>query len=972
MPRFGIRGHNSKFTKKGKGGNKPKKPSDTKGNWAYSFYQKGKRGECEMEQKIKSQTPASNFDHSKIPDLMEPRLSKVEQIYQKFKKGSTLNKSDQIILDNYMNKEKKQIKADCESIENHGLNANVSSTEGRIRKLLLVAKRQIDNNDPVMAYYVHQKLEEFDIPQNIRDEFADLFGQMLEIVSQQNRIELQFTTFSSNMPPLNNKGFTQLDEFQKQVITGINNATSLIVQAPTSSGKSILSGHVFSKYSKVIVVVPTDILCWQMATMIGKITGKDIPIVTKTFQSSPKRDELIEKVKLTQIIVGTPRELMDYLPWFSDIQFEYMIIDEIHMMGKADCAEMETIAKLYADIPVLALSATIGNVEKLQEWFCSIGHKTIKVIKCNKRFFNLRNYYYKDCAIHPIHPLSMVGCEDIKQILTKNLTPTPPDIWELALTLKKNFHMGRLDPYKYFTQDQRIILDQANQYFRELLEFIIAKYPLAEKKVNDIINKYKPTDLVAEEVDLTKLAFTMKDEKKLPGIIFQTNAYKCLEMVKEFSCSIKEKEQKAHPGLYKERLKQQKVAKHMEKKKDKEKIDDMGDKKRTKAMMEGKLEQFEEAIPVSLFEPHPDFIVTPNQYITQYEIEDTGRQLKKYFPNNGIEYHYIIDLLWRGIGVYVKGLPEPYLRIVQTKACAGKLGIVFSDDSLVFGVSMPFRSTIITPDENLDSMMFHQMAGRAGRRGLDKEGNVVFVGQSWDRIKTLSISAIPDVIGCDTMLYGQVFGERLGKHSRWEKLGQNFLLKAITSTYATEFYQDITDNIKEGSAWDYVNSTDKNFLHMMWRFRHTDDCFRIPILCNYIKKIFRNSNPVNQNTQIELAKFMCQFLEYEIVDETSPKCMSPVESAKKYDIHTYLEQLQLDTSRYVDSKLYNIIRMNTIMTLEKNERHELRERLMKFSEKLIIIQHYFFHSKEIDITRLMSKLITRCWWIYHSSSPIIE
>ena len=59
---------------------------------------------------------------------------------------------------------------------------------------------------------------------------------------------------------------------------------------------------------------------------------------------------------------------------------------------------------------------------------------------------------------------------------------------------------------------------------------------------------------------------------------------------------------------------------------------------------QGKLEQFEEAIPVSLLEPHPDFIVTPNQYITQYEIEDTVRQLKKYFPNfkftsvdNGLE-----------------------------------------------------------------------------------------------------------------------------------------------------------------------------------------------------------------------------------------------------------------------------------------------------------------------------------------------
>ena len=42
-------------------------------------------------------------------------------------------------------------------------------------------------------------------------------------------------------------------------------------------------------------VVPTDILAWQTSAMIGKIMNKDIPILTKTFQSSPKRDEVIEK-----------------------------------------------------------------------------------------------------------------------------------------------------------------------------------------------------------------------------------------------------------------------------------------------------------------------------------------------------------------------------------------------------------------------------------------------------------------------------------------------------------------------------------------------------------------------------------------------------------------------------------------------------------------------------------------------------
>ena len=71
-----------------------------------------------------------------------------------------------------------------------------------------------------------------------------------------------------------------------------------------------------------------------------------------------------------------------------------------------------------------------------------------------------------------------------------------------------------------------------------------------------------------------------------------------------------------------------------------------------------------------------------------------------FFPNNGMDYHYIIDLLWRGIGVYVDGLPEPYLRLVQKLAVNGKLAIVFSDISLVFGVSMPLGTSVILNDKD--------------------------------------------------------------------------------------------------------------------------------------------------------------------------------------------------------------------------------------------------------------------------------
>ena len=33
--------------------------------------------------------------------------------------------------------------------------------------------------------------------------------------------------------------------------------------------------------------------------------------------------------------------------------------------------------------------------------------------------------------------------------------------------------------------------------------------------------------------------------------------------------------------------------------------------------------------------------------------------------------------------------------------------------------------------ENIDPVIANQMTGRSGRRGIDREGNIIFVGVNW-------------------------------------------------------------------------------------------------------------------------------------------------------------------------------------------------------------------------------------------------
>jgi hypothetical protein len=951
---------------------------DDKGNWEFSFFQRGR--EQIPEQKIKAECPTGSFDHSKINELMNPRISMMDVLKEKYNKKQKLSNADNIRIKNYLSKEKQSIERDIEKIKKNGLNADVETIEGRVRKIFLILEHYIKANDLDMIYYVSQKISEFEIPSRIMQANKANYDKMNKQIQKLDTIKLQFTRFHDNMPPLNIKGFKDLDPWQKEVIRNIDNKKSTILQAPTSAGKSILTGYIYLEEDvKAIVVVPTDILAWQTASLIGKITKKDIPILTKTFQSIPRRNEMIERIKKIGIVVGTPTELVDYLPFISDINFDWLVIDEIHMMGKDTCCEMETIAQYYSDIPTLALSATIGNTEEISAWFNRIGNTKMEVIKCEKRFFNFQRFYYKDDSLERIHPLSMVNMSDFEDgtILNKSLNPTPPDVWDLAEKLSKEFDLGDISPYKFFSKDERIHLDKTYIYNQKLIEFMIEKTKTNKNKIQKVIDIYCHTNLEEHTVDYVKMALHLKKENKTPALIFLTNPHECLTAIRDFSDNVKQLETNTHPKLFKNRIKEEKKSTQIDKQKEKmtiggKKVSDMGDKRLHKETMKGTFEQIDtEQTEVSIFEPHKDFIFNQHQYFSQHVIEDWANQLKKYFPR-GAEYHYIIDLLWRGVGVYVKGLPDPYLRIVQNLACGGKLGIVFSDDSLVFGVSMPFRTTVITNDPTIDSMMYHQMAGRAGRRGLDKEGNVVFIENSWKRITELSISVIPDIIGYDTMWYGSPFGEKLSGSKKWSRIMTNYLSRDNTDEEINDFYEGIKENISEGGGWDYTNVDNKDMLHLIWQFRKTEDCYRIPFIINFIRKIFHSCNPSNEASQIEFAKFISQFLCYEEVDDDSRNILTTVESSNSYDIHELLEDIALDVPKTIDSKVYECIRMNSIIKTENSKQlHDLRERLHDFGNQVRIIQHYFYHSNEVNITRMVGKLLTRIWWIYHTSSPIM-
>ena len=1048
MPTNNRKKHTTNHTKK------------DKGNWRYSNFQKIQKFDME-EIKIKNEMrPENSFNPNKVNDYINPTPSKEELINIKVKNKIKLTKTEQIIYDNYSKKIKDLLKVDLVDIEKHKEKATPVTEEGRLRLLMLILQKLIKskNNDGICNIFLKIKKDDFTITPEFKKEFQKEFDAMEKVVSQQDLIDLQFSKHPDKMPPLNEKGFVKFDDWQIKVVENINNNISTIVVAPTSAGKTVLAGYAATK-GRTLVVMPTTALCWQMAAYIGGFTDREIPVVTDTHITIPRdkchckdrinrklnkscslctmslRDKNVENFNSSIAIVGTPDALVDYIPLINS-NFDWIIMDEIHMIGKKEGSSMEVIAKACNHVKFLALSATIGNPEEITNWFQKLNpERKVENIKCDKRFFNLQRYYYnpKDNELKILHPLALVDINDFEKgnILSKNLQPTPTDTWILYNKLKEAFNdLEALNHNKYFESREIVHLDKANKYFLDLIQFMIKKTVDSKDAINTIINSFKNIELADEIVDLVKLTFKLKEQNKAPVIIFQKNTLACLRMVRKFAKTIDTMEDAEFPDLRKNRMHMIRKAKRIEKQLDKTNKEDAVSesvkttvdkngfvktskvtkdkcKDRTESGKRDKGKSYEkskeekkESEPNNdiddfidlegLQQPTDKYNFNDIQYFSEEQIIELEKPFKMWFEADNGQFHFIVKLLWRGVGVYAKGLPDPYLRLVQKLTKEKKIAVLFSDMSLVFGVSMPFRTAVIYRDsfveDDLDAMLYHQMAGRAGRRGLDKEGNVVFAGYKWKRIEELSVCPIPNIVGVNTLNYVVPHANKISQIMKnnldWDKIFKN-PLNNESEEDQLELLDSIKSNYNEDGGWAFAytgpskDENEINHLLMMWSLRNAEESEPIIIsyLLPFIKRGFEGMDADNQGSQIEIALFLANFISIKETNKEEYKLPknSLFDMPSFSKIYNDLEELQITIPKNIDNRIFASIKLNKLVKTDtEKEADQLRERLFNFSEKLIIIQHYFFEIKSNTLARLLAKLLTRIWWIYHKSSPLAK
>lgn len=631
-----------------------------------------------------------------------------------------------------------------------------------------------------------------------RGSYKDSLKYARKLMSgKENLISFQLTEMADRLPPLSryNRKF-KLEPWQCDILQAIDNRESAVVCAPTSSGKTLLSTYT-CKNAKgtVLFVLPSEVLVWQVASTYYQFFKGNVTVCTEqiTFQ---------EVTGDAQVYIGTPLALERSLSKVRGIagdemakgerefmildggyhQFDYLVLDEVHTLNGPEGDALQRLIKC-CDCPVLALSATIGNAIQLKDWFANVLNMHLKaklfdesepneevVLKEHyARFINLQRYIVtehetKDGKKKPklvkLHPVAAMTSERLQNEpeLVAALSMTPSDMMTLWKRLKSMFPGTVLEdldnPDNFFNQyvdeSKRITLNQTKEYETRLKKRLAA----LSQSHPDLYEKFRiaqvPPPLEAKK-DVSEELYHVIDQLKsndlLPAVAFQLNTYGAFDMFKKVLARLESEQVAEFPNYRKDLIKLAREKAQMRK------------VAAGRANRENAAEAEEDAksgfvddsmINEDTTRPHDKYVLSSaGKRLNFNEVEGIIADMKKSGEKVDIN-HALIRGLRRGIAIYTNEVGfSCYRRQVQMLAQQGRLAVVFSDSALAYGVNMPFRSCLFCGDmgDDLTPLIAQQMQGRAGRRGMDVQGNIIYLGMEWPYIENLMLGQISHVTG---------------------------------------------------------------------------------------------------------------------------------------------------------------------------------------------------------------------------------
>lgn len=593
------------------------------------------------------------------------------------------------------------------------------------------------------------------------------------------------------------------DGWQRKVLDEIDAEHSVFVVAPTSAGKTFISFYAMEQVLRadndgiLIYVAPTKALVNQIAAEIQGRFSKKYPQAGKSIWAIHTRDYRINNPVGCQILVTVPHVLQTMLlsptnarTWSPLVR--RIIFDEIHCIGTAEDGVVWEQLLLLSPSPIIALSATVGNPEQFSDWLAetqkSSGFK-LSLVQHTARYSDLRKFLYHPPTSFDFNGLPRsskggLGLDGLSGLsfyhpvaslqhrsrgLPRDLSLEPRDclfLWQAMCKLQTDAYKvpDNLDPERALPLNIRKadIFTWEKKLKSLLLEWMQDENSPFEKLVQELSPPKKTTTITEGEksIDPTDLKQTtlpllyqLHHRGALPAICFNYDRTMCEDIGSALLAQLKSAEDEFKESKeWKRKIEKWTEWKELKEKKAAKKAPKVSKKKTNDEEEKGsKADQArdEAGVETSSFdlfdpeEPQDDYSFADKRKCQRSEIDHYIWQLR--WKNINGDY---IELLRRGIGIHHSGMNRKYRQCVEILFRKGFLRVVVATGELSLGINMPCATVVFSGDSvYLNALNFRQAGGRAGRRGFDLLGNVVFQNIDQNRASNLLSSRLPDLTG---------------------------------------------------------------------------------------------------------------------------------------------------------------------------------------------------------------------------------
>ncbi|MFO8016039.1 MAG: DEAD/DEAH box helicase [Candidatus Woesearchaeota archaeon] len=185
----------------------------------------------------------------------------------------------------------------------------------------------------------------------------------------------------------------KLDRFQEEAIQAIDKNHSVVVSAPTGSGKTLIADYIIDRDIRegirVIYTAPIKALSNQKYNDFVSDYGKDkVGLLTGDIVINPEAQILVMTTEVYRNMALTNDKPI--------ASVSYVILDEIHYINDIERGYVweESIIFSQDNVRFLCLSATIPNAKEFASWIQSIKNHNVDTVLHNERNVPLHKRFY--------------------------------------------------------------------------------------------------------------------------------------------------------------------------------------------------------------------------------------------------------------------------------------------------------------------------------------------------------------------------------------------------------------------------------------------------------------------------------------------------------------------------------------------------------------------------------------------------